>query len=79
MILENLGIPDITPQGIDRSMAANVHHFEDGGTTLCSAGQEARPQGMPGELFRIEAHALRICLDDIGNTLQWSLTLARQL
>jgi hypothetical protein len=29
MVLEQLGIAKVTPQGIDRLMAADVNHFED--------------------------------------------------
>jgi hypothetical protein len=69
MILENLGITDIAPQGIDWAVAAHVHHLENRGTALGSGRKKASPQWVAGELRRIEANALGMGLNDIGYAL----------
>src|SRR3989442_803713 len=57
MILENLCIAYIAAQGIDRAMAAHVHHFEDRGASLSSGRKKASPQRVASEQRRIEANA----------------------
>jgi hypothetical protein len=41
MVLEQLGV---APQGIDRTMVAHVHHFEDAGTIASRRREKARAQ-----------------------------------
>jgi hypothetical protein len=49
MILENLGIAHVAAQGINRMVAAYVHHFENGCAALCGRCEEASPQRVTGE------------------------------
>jgi hypothetical protein len=69
MILENFCIAYIAAQGIDRAMAAHVHHSEDRGASLSSGRKKASPQRVASEQRRIEAKALGVGLDDIGHAL----------
>ena len=69
MIFENLGVANIAAQGINRAVAAHVHHFEDRGATLGGRREKARSQRVAGEQRGIEPDALGMNLDDIGDAL----------
>src|SRR5271165_162394 len=49
MVLENLGVANITPQGINAAMTANVHHLEDRCSPCSGRREKAGAQGMAGE------------------------------
>jgi hypothetical protein len=57
VIAEEMGIAHIAAQCVHTPMAALVHHFEDRGAAPRGRCQEAGPERMAGEDFRIKSDA----------------------
>jgi hypothetical protein len=70
MALENLCVPDVTPQCVHALVPRLIGHLEDRGAARGSAGQEARAQPVSGKLLRIEPGASGVCLFTMSATLR---------
>ena len=69
MILEQLGVANIATQGVNRAVAAHVHHLEDRRATGGGRCQEARAQRVSRELRGIEPQPFGVFLHNVRHAL----------
>jgi len=69
VILEQLGVANIATQGVNRAVAAHVHHLEDRRATGGGRCQEARAQRVSRELRGIEPQPFGVFLHNVRHAL----------
>src|SRR3546814_4869373 len=58
VIAEQLGVPDIVRQHLNRLVAADIPHLEDARAAACGLGKEAGPERMRSEEHTSELQSL---------------------